>query len=166
MDSFQRLLQEKHYPVDKEVLRQRIDELRQKLKLEHFEKQLNNSQHQPLTIYDLDSATGYEFENFLNILFKKMGYKVENTKLSGDQGADLVVEKFGEKIVVQAKRYNNKVTNRGVQEVVAAIKHYKADKGMVITTNEFTRSAIKLASSNNIKLIDRGELSKLISTYL
>jgi HJR/Mrr/RecB family endonuclease len=94
-----------------------------------------------------------------------MGYIVELTKSSNDQGADLIISKLGEKYVVQAKRYSNKVNNKAIQEVVAAIKHYDADRGMVITSNEFTSSAIKLASSNNIDLIDRNKLEKLIKKY-
>ena len=94
-----------------------------------------------------------------------MGYESYNTKLSGDQGADLVLKKFGEITVVQAKRYNNKVTNSAIQEVVASIKHYNAHKGAVITNNEFTDSAIELANSNNIELIDRTKLSELINKH-
>lgn len=59
--------------------------------------------------------------------------------------ADLVLKKFGEITIVQAKRYNNKVTNKAIQEVVASIKYYNAHKGAVITNNEFTDSAIELA---------------------
>jgi HJR/Mrr/RecB family endonuclease len=50
-----------------------------------------------------------------------MGYRVEQTKLSGDQGADLVVIKLGEKTVIQAKRYGGKIGNSAVQEIMAAI---------------------------------------------
>jgi len=95
-----------------------------------------------------------------------MGYTVEQTRLSSDQGADLIISKFGEKLVVQAKRYGQKVNNAAVQEVAASIKHYRADKGMVITTNYFTLSAVELANSNNIELIDRDKLETLIRKYL
>jgi restriction system protein len=54
------------------------------------------------------------------------------------------LKKFGEITVVQAKRYNNKVTNKAIQEVVESIKYYNAHKGAVITNNEFTDSAIEL----------------------
>lgn len=110
--------------------------------------------------------TGYEFEEFLKTLFEKMGHQVEHTKLAGDQGADLVISKFGERTVVQAKRYSNKVPNKAIQEVVAAIAHYKADKGMVVTTSGFTRSAIELARSNNVELIDRNKLGRFINKFL
>ena len=108
------------------------------------------------------SMNGYEFERFLRVLYEKNGYNVMQTKLSKDQGADLVIVKDGERIVVQAKRYSNKVSNKAIQEVVAAIKHYGADRGMVVTTNEFTQSAMELAESNDIELVDRNKLKKLM----
>jgi restriction endonuclease Mrr len=113
---------------------------------------------------DLDQLEGFQFEFFLNLLFKKMGYHVEQTPLSGDQGADLIINKLN-KTVVQAKRYDGNVGNTAVQEVVASIAHYGADDGMVVTTSYFTDSAIELANSNNIKLIDRNELEQLILIY-
>ncbi len=107
-----------------------------------------------------------EFEKFLKNLFEKMGYAVEETKLSGDQGADLVINKFSEKLVFQAKRYGcEKVSNSAIQEVVAAIRYYNANKGTVVTTSTFTKSAIELARSNGVDLIDRTKLDELIHHY-
>lgn len=91
-----------------------------------------------------------------------MGYKTELTKGSGDQGADLILQKNHVKIVIQIKRYSGKVGNKAVQEVIAAKYFYKADKGIVITNNYFTNSAIDLALSSHIKLINRDKLIKMI----
>ena len=95
-----------------------------------------------------------------------MGYKVEHTQLSGDQGADLIVERNGEKIVVQAKRSESTITNKAIQEVFTSINHYQAQRGMVVTNNEFTPSAVKLAESNQVELINRNSLTQLIDQYL
>ena len=92
-------------------------------------------------ISDLDAMGGIEFENFLLHLFEKMGYQCEITKGSGDQGADLLIKRMGKKTVVQAKRYNGKVSNSAIQESATAVKHYSADNAMVVTTNYFTASA-------------------------
>lgn len=110
----------------------------------------------------IDSMDGYEFEKFLKELFSRMGYEVMHTQLSGDQGADLVVIKHGQKTVVQAKRFSGSVGNGAVQEVVGAIKFYKADKGMVVTNSEYTASARKLALANNVELINGAILSNWI----
>ena len=56
-------------------------------------------------------------------------------------------------------------TGPAVQEIVAAINHYKAEKGMVITNNSFTASAIELAKSNEVDLIPRDRLRELIEEY-
>ncbi|MCK4905748.1 restriction endonuclease [bacterium] len=129
-----------------------------------FEAGITSKKSITVSSEKIDRLTGYEFEHFLKNVFEKMDYTVANTKLSGDQGADLIISKAGEKIVVQAKKHTNKITNKAIQEVVAAIKHYNADKGMVVTNNFFTRSAVELAKSNNVELIDRDKLNDLLKT--
>jgi HJR/Mrr/RecB family endonuclease len=119
----------------------------------------------PLSIDDVDQLEGYEFEAFLRELYSKMGYQVEQTRLSGDQGADLVVVKFGEKCVIQAKCYSGNVGNYAVQEIVAACSLYQAHKGMVVTNSYFTSAAIELAQANGVELVDRGGLQELIRKY-
>ena len=104
---------------------------------------------------------GYEFEHYLKNVFDKLGYISIVTKASGDQGADLIIEKDSVKTVVQAKYYTNPVGNKAIQEVVSAIAFYKANKGMVVTNSIYTKSAIELAGANNIALIDGEELGNI-----
>ena len=145
-------------------LKEKVKKIEEQIKLENFEKRLL-TEHKLIAIDDIDQYTGYEFEAFLKDLFGKMGYQVEQTRLSGDQGADLVVVKFGEKTVIQAKRFTAKVGNSAVQEIMAAISLYEARSGMVVTNNYFTPAAAELAQANNIKLIDRDALEDLIKKY-
>ncbi len=163
LDSFKKVIL-KETPFSSAGIEDEIENFKKHMELERFAKKLEDSNS--ITMQDIDSMPGHEFENFLKTLFEKQGYKVELTKLSNDQGADLIVSKFGEKIVVQAKRYSAKVSNTAIQEAVAAIKHYGVDRGIVITNSRFTRSAIELAKSNNIELIDRDKLEKLIREFL
>lgn len=116
---------------------------------------------------DIKELNGYEFEYFLKILFQKMGYEVQTTKLAGDQGADLIIKRLNSKIsiAVQAKNHVGKVTNRAVQEVVASITYYGANRGLVITNSFFTKSAIELAEVNNVDLIDGHKLERLLKEY-
>lgn len=98
---------------------------------------------------------GYEFEEYIANLYRKLGYKIEEvTKKSGDQGADVITYKDNVKYVIQVKFYNNPVGNKAVQEAVGAIGMYKADKGIVVTNSTFTTSAIELAQANHIELVD------------
>jgi HJR/Mrr/RecB family endonuclease len=105
--------------------------------------------------------SGYDFEEYLRIIFKKLGYKVEITKKSNDQGGDLIIVRGNERTVVQAKYYSNPVGNKAIQEVFAAISFYKANKGMVVTNSTFTSSAVALAEVNGITLVDGEELSRI-----
>ena len=71
-------------------------------------------------IADIDTMDGKAFEEYLEVLFGKLGYKVERTRYVGDYGADLITQKDGVKTVIQAKRYGKAVGIKAVQEAVAA----------------------------------------------
>lgn len=137
---------------------------KKRLDIDRLEKRIMSKK--AYFIEDVDNMSGYEFESFLTRLFKKMGYIVEQTKLSGDQGADLLARKHGEKIAVQAKRAGSKIGNSAIQEIVASLKHYEAQKGIVVTNSGFTKSAKELAKSNRIELMDRKALDGLLKKYL
>ncbi len=141
-----------------------VEKRKEELEIELYEKKLTDKRVSEKKI-DFASMSGHQFEFFLGDLFKKIGYKVVNTKLSGDQGADLIIEKFGEKIAVQAKNYSQPVSNSAVQEAVAAKNHYNCQKSMVVTTSGYTKGAISLAKSNNVELWDKERLLKEIKKY-
>ncbi|MEG4232982.1 restriction endonuclease [Microcoleus sp. Pol11C3] len=115
-------------------------------------------------ILEVDSMTGKEFERFLSLHFEKLGYIAILTQDSQDYGADLILYKDGSKTVVQAKRSKNPVGIKAVQEVAGAVRHYKGNKGRVITNNRFTENAYNLAESNDIELWDRKKLIEFILT--
>ena len=79
------------------------------------------------TLKDIDLMTGIEFENFLCDLFQKMGYHTLSTKISGDQGIDIVAEKDSIKIGIQAKCYTGTVGNGAIQEAAAGKTFYCCD---------------------------------------
>lgn len=118
-----------------------------------------------LTIDDIDSMSGIEFEYFLHRLFIFDGYDAKLTKASNDQGADLILTKNGESTVVQAKRYLGAVSNSAVQEVFAAKAYYRCEHAIVITNSYFTKSAINLALSNKVTLLDREKLKEKLDEY-
>jgi len=155
-----RLLNKFGLKCDEEEVEKIIEKVHKDIDLEEFEQDLDSSQK--VDIGDFERLTGYEFEGYLKKLFNLLGYTVIQTSLSGDQGADLIISKDGEKIVVQAKKYNGKVSNKAIQEIVAAKNHYKAHKVIVVTNSFFTKSAIDLALSNNVELWDGLKLKNII----
>lgn len=123
------------------------------------------------SIEDIDFMTGTEFEYFISILFESMNFKTEITNSTGDQGVDVIARKGINEIGIQCKCYSGSVGNSAIQEVFSGLNYYHLNKGMVITNNYFTKSAIELAKSNNIILWDRNilkekiENSKIIREY-
>lgn len=113
-------------------------------------------------IAEIDKMTGDQFEHYLGQLFHLQGYNATVTQAQGDYGADLVLNKDGKRIVVQAKRYSKNVGLKAVQEVYGAIAHYKASAGWVVTNSRYTPQARTLARSNNVRLVDREELVEMI----
>lgn len=118
--------------------------------------------YRAVEIGNIDTMEGLEFERYLAYLFQELGYRVTVTKGSGDQGADLLLEKDGMRTVVQAKRYNNKVSNHAVQQVIAGREFYNAQTAIVVTNNDFTNSAKQLAQKTRVDLWDRNKLGKMI----
>lgn len=113
-----------------------------------------------ISITDIDTLTGIEFENLLEQLFMNLGYRVTTTKQSGDQGVDLILKKGDQTIGVQAKRSSTPIGNKAIQEITAGIHYYDLRRGMVITNNTFTSFAYDLARSTDIILWDRNKLMK------
>jgi restriction system protein len=150
-------------PVTTVPLKAEVAELEKSIALQAFEKNLLRDAS--VLPPQIDAMSGRDFEVFIATLFQKMGFDVEQTKLTGDQGADVIVSKRGEKIAIQAKRSSARVGNRAVQEVMGSVSIYKALRGIVITNSFFTRSAIELAAANKIELIDKTRLSELIQIY-
>jgi len=141
-----------------------IEELYNEKSIDDFEEVLRRGQNiSYIDVNDVDLMTGHEFEVLIGKMFEKSGYKVFYTKASGDQGVDIIAEKHGRKFGIQAKCYSKGVTNSAVQEIVAGIKHYNCDKGIVATNNYFTKSATELAESNDVVLWDRTILVQKLS---
>lgn len=112
----------------------------------------------------VDQMSGEEFERYLKAHFEKLGYRVSLTPQTNDYGADLVCKNKEETLIIQAKRYRGKVGNSAIQEIVAAMGYYKADRCMVVTNSFFTPNAIELARANNVELWDRKDINKKFVT--
>ena len=156
------LLKKFNFTCEEAEVKELIEKMKEEIELENFEQNLGAVPEQKLEIDDFTQLNGYEFEDYLKKLFEVLGYTTVQTPSTGDQGADLILSKDGEKIVVQAKKYAGKVSNKAVQEIAAAKNYYNADRGMVVTNSAFTKSAIELAFSNDVELWDGRKLKSII----
>lgn len=117
-------------------------------------------------IDEIDKMDGKTFEKYLEVLFNKLGYRVERTRYIGDYGADLITNKDGVKTVIQAKRNKNKVNIKAIQEAVAAKGKYGCSEAMVVTNSYYTRQAEELARSNDVNLWDRKDLANALLSVM
>jgi restriction system protein len=114
----------------------------------------------------LDRMTGIEFEHALAQLFIDLGYGAVVTQASRDYGADLVLSRGGQQIVVQAKRYVGTLGLDAVQEASAARLHYGAVRAIVVTTSAFTGPAQNLAQTTGVELWDRQRLNEELASVV
>lgn len=136
----------------------RLKKVINKIKQDKINKFLNS-----ITIDNINSLSGNEFEEFLYYLFLNMGFEVILTPKSHDYGADLILKTRNKTIVVQSKLYHNHTIGiSSVQEVYSSIKYYNADLGIVVTNSKFSKNSINLANSTNILLWDKNTLIKLL----
>jgi restriction system protein len=104
---------------------------------------------------------GIAYERFCASLLTRAGWQARPTQASADQGADVVAERGGTRLVVQCKRYGKPVGNAAVQEVAAAARHWSADMAAVVSNAGFTPAARKLATSTGVILLHHDELAEL-----
>ena len=123
-----------------------------------FVRRISSARYLRMSLKKIDKLSGTSFEKYLMVQFRRMGYRVSMTSESHDYGADLILRKHREKIVVQAKRYHKNVGLAAVQEAIGAIAYYEADRAMVVTNRYFTRSAKDLAQRNDVDLWGREEI--------
>ena len=116
------------------------------------------------------------FERLVVDLLLKMGYGYDNdsgfvTGQSHDGGIDGIIyqDNLGlDRIYIQAKRYapGNKVSRSVLQAFVGAMEDVQ--KGVFITTSQFTNEAVSYATKQQqkqIKLIDGSLLAELLVKY-
>lgn len=115
---------------------------------------------------EVKSASPEFFEKTVLKLLRRMGYgdlvdgSMEHTGKSGDEGVDgkIKEDKLGlDVIYVQAKKWENTVSRPEIQKFVGALKGQNANKGIFITTSDFSGEALEYAKkidSPKIVLID------------
>lgn len=114
------------------------------------------------------------FEYFVLKLLTGMGYggveekNFEVVGQSGDNGIDGIIyqDKLGiERIYVQAKRWkDNKVQSKDIRDFIGSLSLKGTNKGIFITTSEFTEDALataKMNPQNRIILINGEQLAAL-----
>ena len=104
------------------------------------------------------------FEDLLGEVYRRQGYKVEETLGGGaDGGVDLILGRDGKVTLVQCKRWNGApVGVRRVRELYGVLHDRGASTAKVVATTSFTPDALAFAKGKPIELVDSIELLQLI----
>jgi restriction system protein len=113
---------------------------------------------------DIDQMSGQQFEEYLEVLFERLGYQSKLTERF-DKGADLLLADRGVRTAVQAKcRAHERIDVEAVRAVVASMRPYHCTRAMVVTNGYFSRPAVQTAKENNVQLWDRDYLANVLLT--
>jgi restriction system protein len=127
-------------------------------------------------LQQVKSASPGFFERLVVELLLRMGYGGTEEDAgrvvgkSGDGGIDGIIkeDRLGlDVIYIQAKRWENDVGRREIQQFVGALAGHKASKGVFITTSNFNRNASAYAAqvSSKVVLIDGPMLVDLMIDF-
>ncbi len=112
-------------------------------------------------VVNADVVSGQHYEALCCTLLQGRGWKVETTPMTGDQGADLIAEAHGRRVVIQCKFHAKPIGNKAVQEAFAAVGFHGGDAAVVVSNASFTRSARQLAEANGVFLLHHEQLPDL-----
>lgn len=154
---------------------EKSDEITPEESIDNIYKKINEQLSDELLEIILDKDP-YYFERLVMDILTKMGYGDPDnnsnivTKKSGDEGIDGIInqDRLGlDKIYVQAKRWNENVSRPELQKFVGALSAKKSNKGIFITTSDFTKDAKEYANNltHTIILINGKELTKYMIEY-
>jgi hypothetical protein len=119
----------------------------------------------PPTLEDkLRAIDWYQFEKLVSAIYEMRGCSVK--RLGGarpDGGVDLIVEKDGERLVVQCKPWRKwTVGVRHVRELLGAMTDLNVKKGVLVTLRRCTAEAKEFADKHQIDIVDVTELMDLM----
>jgi len=120
------------------------------------------AQQQHQTAYS-DEITPAEFETHCASALSRNGWFAHVVGQPGDQGADVIAEREGIRVVIQCKRYTVAVGNGAVQEAFAAKAYQQATHAAVVSNASFTKAARDLASTTGVLLLHPTDLDRLWS---
>jgi restriction system protein len=140
--------------------------------IETAHRSIPSSRHRAsLSLGDMLEMDPTGFEEFTGRALESLGYtNVRRVGGSGDLAADLTAtDPQGRSAIVQCKRYTpgSKVGSPALQAFIGMKEvHHKVDRGIFVTTADYSQEAINLAKAHNIVLIDGDDLVKIAALVL
>ena len=108
-----------------------------------------------------ESLSGAEFERELASLFIRVGYQVEMTPMSRDEGVDLVLKRNGKIGIVQCKRYAQPAGPAIARELLGSMVAYHADYAVLACTGGFTQGVHEFVRDKELHLMSVHDIVQL-----
>lgn len=140
----------------------------------HFEsgvgKPTNRNIDRPILGSELTVMDPFQFEEYIAVLYTRMGFVAKPTKQSNDGGVDVIAQRHSgtgvERVLIQCKQMPGKsVGSPIVRDIIGVLaQNPDANRGIIVTTGYFSPQAMTTARPHRIELIDRPMLERLISS--
>lgn len=119
---------------------------------------------------DIATMDPYDFEDLCKSLLERENYvDVHRKGGSGDMGVDIVAKWFNgntsETWLIQCKRWVSNVDSTPIQRLVSERERLGANKIACITTSGYSNDAQKVASLQDVQLVDGKELLLKLDKY-
>ncbi len=188
---FNGLLEEikEHYPnIDlRQLLQQKLglpdykaDELAARIEKEYFQKPISKNAQESVkrilekadksefslktSVCSVDSLSEKEFEFFIKWLFEELGYEFHQEKHPAHLGVDLIAERDGEVIFIQARRYPKtyRVSDAILSIALEGKSNFGCQRSILLCTTYFTQQTVADAQKLNVELWDKDTISSKI----
>ena len=107
------------------------------------------------SLVDIQSVSPKQFEQFIAVLFGKLGFSAKTTSYTKDGGVDVIAIKDGQTHFIQCKKYvSRKVTLSEVRGFYGAMADAGCRRGFFVTTGFFTLDAEQFAAGKQIELVN------------
>lgn len=115
-------------------------------------------------INSLRDLSWREFEQLVGEAYRRQGYDIEETGGGGaDGGIDLVLRGNGETVLVQCKQWKaRQVGVDKVRELFGVVTAERADRGILVTSGNFTKDALSFQAGKPLTLVDGPALAQLV----
>jgi len=128
--------------------------------------QKNRGADAPIVEHD---RSGISFEMKCRKLLKDMGFVTVMTAATSDGGIDIIATRsdpiLSGKYVIQCKDWQDSVGVKTVRELYGVMVSEDANKGILITSSRFTRSALGFAKDKRLELIDGTDLERIVHMF-
>ncbi len=92
--------------------------------------------------------SGHEFEQEMGRLFEEIGYEVQYTPPTRDEGVDLILRKSGKIYIVQCKQHAKPAGPHFIRDLFGTMHHRRANHAVLVCTGGFSEETRRFAEKN------------------